>query len=178
MRLIITLFLLVITASLAAADDRREPYRKDEVRDIQDRLIELHLVRQDFNVDGVYGGQTRDAIRAFQREHGLEPDGEAGPRTLEALFDEGREASHSGSSGPGKKCKDSPVSSVGDARPLESWAFKLARKNWREEVRFRYGEEWSNWDNAKVIEQKCEESSVGLIKNKRCRLVAVPCTAL
>jgi resuscitation-promoting factor RpfB len=35
--------------------------------------------------DGVYGPQTRRAVRRFQRKHGLVVDGIAGPRTLAAL---------------------------------------------------------------------------------------------
>jgi hypothetical protein len=35
--------------------------------------------------DGVYGPQTRRAVRAFQRSHGLVVDGIAGPQTLGAL---------------------------------------------------------------------------------------------
>jgi hypothetical protein len=35
--------------------------------------------------DGVYGPQTRRAVRAFQRSHGLAVDGIAGPQTLRAL---------------------------------------------------------------------------------------------
>lgn len=36
-------------------------------------------------VDGLTGPATRNAIREFQREHGLAIDGVAGPKTLEAL---------------------------------------------------------------------------------------------
>jgi lysozyme family protein len=35
--------------------------------------------------DGVYGPQTRRAVRRFQRAHGLTVDGIAGPQTLAAL---------------------------------------------------------------------------------------------
>jgi peptidoglycan hydrolase-like protein with peptidoglycan-binding domain len=35
--------------------------------------------------DGIYGPQTRHAVRAFQRSHGLVVDGIAGPQTLAAL---------------------------------------------------------------------------------------------
>ncbi len=36
-------------------------------------------------VDGIYGPQTRRAVRRFQRAHGLLVDGIAGPQTLAAL---------------------------------------------------------------------------------------------
>ena len=35
--------------------------------------------------DGIYGPQTRKAVRRFQRAHGLTVDGVAGPQTLAAL---------------------------------------------------------------------------------------------
>lgn len=35
--------------------------------------------------DGIYGRQTRRAVMAFQRVHGLTVDGVAGPQTLSAL---------------------------------------------------------------------------------------------
>jgi resuscitation-promoting factor RpfB len=37
------------------------------------------------SADGVYGPQTRRAVRRFQRTHGLTVDGIAGPQTLAAL---------------------------------------------------------------------------------------------
>ncbi len=36
-------------------------------------------------VDGIFGNRTRDAVRAFQRDHGLSDDGIAGPLTFAAL---------------------------------------------------------------------------------------------
>ena len=36
-------------------------------------------------IDGVFGDKTRNAVQAFQRLHGLEPDGIVGPKTFELL---------------------------------------------------------------------------------------------
>jgi len=47
-------------------------------------------------VDGVYGRQTAEAVRYFQRKNGLGADGVAGPATLRAL---GMESAGSGSAG-------------------------------------------------------------------------------
>lgn len=43
--------------------------------------------------DGIYGPQTRRAVRRFQRAHGLAVDGIAGPQTLAALGLSARRAS-------------------------------------------------------------------------------------
>jgi hypothetical protein len=45
--------------------------------------------------DGIYGPQTRRAVRRFQRSHGLTVDGIAGPQTLAALGLTARGASSS-----------------------------------------------------------------------------------
>lgn len=49
--------------------------------------IQMALNRHGANleVDGVTGPNTRNALRRFQREHGLVTDGVAGPKTLAAL---------------------------------------------------------------------------------------------
>jgi peptidoglycan hydrolase-like protein with peptidoglycan-binding domain len=49
--------------------------------------------------DGVYGPQTRRAVRRFQQAHGLAVDGVAGPQTLEALGLSARDASAPAPSG-------------------------------------------------------------------------------
>lgn len=35
--------------------------------------------------DGIFGEETEQAVRAFQRAHGLQTDGAVGPKTLQAL---------------------------------------------------------------------------------------------
>ena len=46
--------------------------------------------------DGIYGPQTRRAVRRFQRSHGLAVDGLAGPQTLSALGVNARSARRGG----------------------------------------------------------------------------------
>lgn len=45
------------------------------------------LIKRGYKIkaDGYYGGQTINAIRDFQRRHGLKVDGFAGPKTLARL---------------------------------------------------------------------------------------------
>jgi len=57
----------------------------DDVRAVQRRLLELGY-RQVGDVDGIFGPNTEQAVRAFQQDSGLEVDGIVGPRTWERLF--------------------------------------------------------------------------------------------
>lgn len=57
--------------------------RGTEVRNIQTRLKDWGYYTG--AVDGIYGTKTRDAVKYFQREHGLTADGIAGPATLEKI---------------------------------------------------------------------------------------------
>lgn len=59
---------------------------KEQIERVQRRLAELGLYKG--SIDGIAGGQTDKAIRAFQRLNGLNPDGIVGPKTSEELFDE------------------------------------------------------------------------------------------
>ncbi len=57
--------------------------RGDAVKALQEKLIALGYLSG--KADGIYGNDTMDAVRAFQRSKGLEDDGDAGPATLAAL---------------------------------------------------------------------------------------------
>ncbi len=54
-----------------------------EVRNIQSRLKSWGYYS--YTVDGIYGWRTAEAVKKFQRKHGLTVDGIAGPRTLEKI---------------------------------------------------------------------------------------------
>ncbi|NUS73806.1 MAG: N-acetylmuramoyl-L-alanine amidase [Corynebacteriales bacterium] len=59
------------------------PLTGDDIRSLQERLLEIG-----YNVgrpDGVFSQRTADAVRSFQRECGLPPDGVVGPETMRAL---------------------------------------------------------------------------------------------
>ena len=67
--------------------------RGDEVTQIQTKLKRWGYYNG--NIDGIYGSQTQEAVRYFQRKTGLTVDGIAGPNTLAAM---GITSSSSGSS--------------------------------------------------------------------------------
>ena len=55
-----------------------------DVKRIQRRLIALEYMY--YTQDGEYGNGTEEAVRAFQKRHGLSQDGVAGGETLSLLF--------------------------------------------------------------------------------------------
>jgi hypothetical protein len=57
----------------------------NDVRFIQERLAALGRLPVE-GVDGIFGKQTADAIKAFQKEKNLTVDGKVGPLTRAALF--------------------------------------------------------------------------------------------
>lgn len=57
--------------------------RGNEVRQIQTKLKRWGYYTG--NVDGIYGTQTVNAVKYFQRKNGLTADGIAGPATLKAM---------------------------------------------------------------------------------------------
>jgi peptidoglycan hydrolase-like protein with peptidoglycan-binding domain len=61
----------------------REGMRGPEVKALQERLAALHYDLGDR--DGVFGPDTRHAVYAFQKVHGLQRDAVVGPRTRAAL---------------------------------------------------------------------------------------------
>lgn len=86
-------------AAVQSADDSVSTLSKmgsrgDEVRRIQQKLKSMGYYTG--SVDGIYGSQTQNAVRKFQRDNGLTVDGIAGPKTLSYL------GITSGSSGSGQ----------------------------------------------------------------------------
>ena len=57
--------------------------RGDEVRQIQTKLKRWGYYNG--NIDGIFGSQTLEAVKYFQRKNGLTVDGIAGPATLKAM---------------------------------------------------------------------------------------------
>ncbi|MBW0114229.1 N-acetylmuramoyl-L-alanine amidase [Pseudonocardia abyssalis] len=64
------------------------PMSGDDVTTLQERLLELGF--DPGRPGGVFDERTEKALRAFQREYGLVPDGACGPATLRSLKQLGR----------------------------------------------------------------------------------------
>jgi hypothetical protein len=65
------------------------PQLQEEVKELQQRLKGLGLLRDQQGRpadDGLFGGQTQEAVRQFQGRRALEVDGIVGPRTWAALL--------------------------------------------------------------------------------------------
>lgn len=75
----------------------RNGSRGDEVRAIQERLIEWGYLSG--SADGIFGPDTENAVRAFQKKNGLTVDGIAGPATLRAMGISGDGGNSGGSGG-------------------------------------------------------------------------------
>lgn len=63
--------------------DPLDPQTGDDVFALQERLLELGY--DSGRADGVFGRETEGALRSFQRDYGMAPDGLCGPRTLRHL---------------------------------------------------------------------------------------------
>ncbi|MBQ9262768.1 MAG: D-alanyl-D-alanine carboxypeptidase family protein [Clostridia bacterium] len=62
----------------------------DMVSQLQQRLKDLGYYNG--AVDGQFGGGTKSAVQAFQKQHGLDDDGIAGSKTLAALYSDQAQA--------------------------------------------------------------------------------------
>lgn len=72
-----------VKAKMTNIDVLRPGDKGEKVQRLQ-RILKL-LGYYDGKIDGSYGPKTTGAVKAFQKANGLEVDGVAGPKTLEAL---------------------------------------------------------------------------------------------
>ncbi|WP_419892798.1 peptidoglycan-binding protein [Oceanobacillus kimchii] len=81
----------------------REGDSGENVRLLQQALVDNNFYPNihaaNYGVDGIYGPNTKDAVRRFQIMNGLTVDGIAGPQTLSALGISGGGSGSSGNSG-------------------------------------------------------------------------------
>ncbi len=81
---IFTVFLLVVVLSaISVLAYSAYGSRGEEVREIQARLAALGYYNG--SIDGIYGVQTKNAVKRFQQDRNLTVDGIAGEKTLAAL---------------------------------------------------------------------------------------------
>ena len=77
----------VVSESIGPAYATDTTLRRDStgnsVRKLQEDLHELDFY--DGVISGRYGGLTQEAVRLFQKKHGLDADGIAGPKTLKKI---------------------------------------------------------------------------------------------
>ena len=81
---IFTLNIMLIALAQAAGAATYERGSSGElVSEMQSRLKEWGYYSGE--VDGIFGSETEEAVKSFQRKNGLEADGRVGPATLTAL---------------------------------------------------------------------------------------------
>jgi hypothetical protein len=86
--------------------------------------------------DGIYGPQTRRAVRAFQRAHGLLVDGIAGPQTLGALGLSAASTAGASRSGSSTLARIAQCESGGDPTAVSAdgryrGKYQFSRATWR-----------------------------------------------
>ena len=86
--LVIFTLILLIIIGIILKNNKVEALSKygsrgDEVTQIQTKLKRWGYYNG--NIDGIYGSQTQEAVKYFQRKNGLTVDGIAGPATLKAM---------------------------------------------------------------------------------------------
>ena len=78
---------VAMAKAAASAKVLRKGDRGEEVKQMQEALLRAGYDLGKYGADGIFGSETLSAVRAYQHDHGLTPDGIAGPLTLAALRD-------------------------------------------------------------------------------------------
>lgn len=60
--------------------------QSEDVRKVQQRLIELGYSCGKYGADSIFGNSTYNAVIQFQKDLGLSADGIVGPKTWAELF--------------------------------------------------------------------------------------------
>ncbi|HEY9729962.1 MAG TPA: peptidoglycan-binding protein [Chroococcales cyanobacterium] len=95
-----------------------------EVKSLQQRLQKLGYFKAD--VTGYYGGVTKEAVREFQKDRGLQPDGIVGKDTQSSLEEHQQEVSESAQGVWRLGDRDAKVSEI--QQRLEDAGFAIAAR--------------------------------------------------
>jgi uncharacterized protein DUF4157/putative peptidoglycan binding protein len=79
---------LVIDNLLTLEKDRRGPQINQAVAKVQNALLDLGFELRRYKADGLFGGETENAVREYQTSRGCVVDGKIGPETLSSLDSE------------------------------------------------------------------------------------------
>lgn len=79
----VVIMLLLLAVCINALAVSKSGSRGEEVKKIQTKLKNWGYYTG--SVDGIYGWQTENAVRSFQKKNGLTVDGVAGTKTLNAM---------------------------------------------------------------------------------------------
>ena len=82
-RILITTLIVLLVLCINALALSKNGSRGEEVRKIQTKLKNWGYYSG--SIDGIYGWQTENAVKSFQKKNGLTADGVAGEKTLNAM---------------------------------------------------------------------------------------------
>lgn len=74
-----------VSSSVQLIRNLKEGMSGDDIAALQTLLASDPTIFPNGNVNGVFGSSTREALKKFQRKHGIEALGFAGPKTLKKL---------------------------------------------------------------------------------------------
>ena len=75
---LLTFIMLLSVCMISVSGLSKIGSRSDEVTAVQQALKEKGYY--DYTVDGIFGTRTQSAVKSFQRDNGLQPDGIAGEK--------------------------------------------------------------------------------------------------
>lgn len=73
------------TSKKKSGDTLRKGDKGDAVKEMQTLLLKAGCKLSKYGADGHFGGETLEALKAYQTTHGLTPDGICGPLTWQSL---------------------------------------------------------------------------------------------
>lgn len=113
--------------------------RGDEVKKLQQYLIDAGYDIGSYGLDGVYGNDTANAVKKYQQDNGLTVDGIAGNNTLSKLYSTQSNTQTTKPTTPTDSGKDQPQYSMYDPNTNQAYldaleALKKAQENMPEYI--------------------------------------------